>query len=298
MLPVDSIQLNFSPESLSLLNVILALIMFGVALEMRLDDFKQLAKKPYAPFIGMLSQFLILPAATFAVTAALDVPASLSLGLILVAACPGGNVSNFFTHLSGGNTALSVTMSSVSTAACIVMTPLNFTFWASQRESTNALLQSIDLSAGDILLTVLLILVIPTIAGMLTNRQYPSVAAKLAKPFRILSILFLFSFIVLGLKANWQFFVDYISTSFLLVFIVNTAALCIGYSLAKLARLNSPSRKAVTFETGIQNTGFGLILVFNFFGGLGGMAIICAWWGIWHLITGLSLAFLWNKTHR
>lgn len=296
MSDVDTIMLNFSPDSLMILNVVLAAIMFGVALDMRAKHFLHIFKQPFAPVIGLLCQFVLLPAATFLITWSLNVSASLSLGLMLVAACPGGNISNFFTNLSGGNTALSVIMSSVSTFTSIVMTPLNFSFWGSQREETRALLETIALNPADIVMTVLLILIVPTILGVLVREKLPLIADKLVKPMKWLSLVFLACFVGFALSANFQFFLDYVGVVFLLVLLVNTIALTLGFSIASLFGLSKADRKAVTFETGIQNSGFGLILIFNFFGGLGGMALVAAWWGIWHLLSGIGLATFWSRT--
>ena len=298
MSEIDAIQLNFNPASLQFLSLMLALVMFGVALDMRPDNFKQILRAPVAFGIGLFSQYVLLPAVAFTTTLALDTPASISLGILLVCTCPGGNVSNFFTHYSGGNAALSVSMSSVSTLACIVMTPLNFSFWATQREDTAALLQTIHIDPVAIMLQVLIILLLPCVLGMLLRHHRPQLADKLKRPCNIFSILLFIGFIGGGLAANWQIFMDYIGATFWIVVMVNAFALTAGYQFARLFGLGQAERKAVSFEVGIQNTGFGLILSFAFFSQLGGMALVNAWWGIWHLISGLVLASLWRRRSK
>lgn len=295
MTAIDQVQLNFDPGALAALNWILAIVMFGVALDLRLEDFRRVLRAPWAPGIGLLCQFLLMPAIATGLLVLIQPAPSVALGIILVAACPGGNVSNFFTSLARGNAALSISMSSISTLAAILMTPFNFLFWGSVNPATAPLLRSISLQPSDILLTVLTILVLPTILGMLAAHYKPAIAAKLTRPMRWFSILVLFAFVIGALQANFEHFKTYIGVAFWVVLLVNAVALSTGYLLARLARLGEANARAVCFETGIQNSGFGLILCFNFFGGLGGMAIIAAWWGVWHLITGLSLASYWAR---
>jgi BASS family bile acid:Na+ symporter len=130
---------------------------------------------------------------------------------------------------------------------------------------------------------------------MTVARRFPRFAARARKPFRLLSLVFFAVFVVGGLIANLEFFMDYVPQVALFVFLLNAMALALGYYTAKLAGLPEPDRRAVSFEVGIQNSGFGLALVFNFFGGLGGMAIVAAWWGIWHLLAGTALATWWRR---
>lgn len=295
---IDSIRLNFSPESLQVLNIALAVIMFGVALDIHLNDFKTVLKSPKAPLIGLLCQFLLLPALASLLILILQPQPSMALGLMLVAACPGGNFSNFLTQFAGGSAALSVTMSSVSTVLSIVMTPLNLSFWGWLNPHTSHMLQEIKLSAGEILQTVVLILILPLLLGMGVNHWKPTLAQKLHKGLQAFSLIFLVTFIGLALKNNFEYFVRFIGLAAWIVFLTNGAALLMGYWFARGLKLSEPDARAVAFEVGIQNAGFGLILVFNFFNGLGGMAIIAAWWGVWHLISGLGLALWWRRQHR
>lgn len=292
---IDLVRLNFSSQSLQMLNIAVAIIMFGVALDMHPRDFKSVLDAPRASLIGLCCQFLLLPAMACALTFVLQPQPSIALGIILVAACPGGNFSNFLTHFSDGNTALSIAMSSVSTAASIVMTPLNIAFWGTLNPYTAPLLKSIAISPWEILQTVALILLLPLALGMLLNVRLNWLANKLQKPFQIFSLLFLVVFIGMALKSNLNYFVQYIGIAFWIVLLTNGLALLMGYGAARLLKLEIPDARAVAFETGIQNSGFGLILIFNFFNGLGGMALIAAWWGIWHLISGLSLAIYWRR---
>jgi BASS family bile acid:Na+ symporter len=200
---LDQVRLNFNPQGLFIINAAIGLMMFGVALELKLDDFRRIFVAPKAPIIGLGSQFILLPAFTFLLTLILRPPPSIALGMILVASCPGGNLSNIVTYLARGNCAVSVSMTAVSTAAAVFMTPFNLALWGSLNPDTLIILRKVSLSPFDIFVNIFIILGIPLISG--------------------------------------------------------------------------------------------LVLIFNFFEGLGGMAIITAWWGIWHIIAGLIAAFIFSR---
>ncbi len=295
MLPLDQVQLNFNPTTLFILNCILGLVIFGIALDMKVADFRRVTRFPRAVIIGLISQFVIFPALTFLLVLLLRPQPSLALGMMLVAACPGGNISNFITHYSRGNTALSVTMSAISTMAAVVMTPVNFNLWASLYPEASGLLRTFSLNPVDMLVTVLMLLGIPMVLGMSVAARYPGFAERMRDPMKKFSLVVFIVFILGALAANWQHFLHYIGGVILIVIVHNSLALFTGYSLARLAGVGEYERRAVAIEVGIQNSGLGLILIFNFFDGLGGMAIIAAAWGIWHLIAGLSLATFWRQ---
>lgn len=295
MTELDAVRLNFSPESLVALNFILAFVMFGVALDMRWADFRGISAAPRAVLIGMASQFVLLPAAAWALTMLLRPQPSIALGVILVACCPGGNISNFFTHFARGNTALSVTMTAFSTVGALFFTPFNVALWGSLNPETAAILNEIAIDPVEMFVAVAILLVIPAIAGMSVARRFPAFAARAHKPFRILSLAVFVGFVLLALAANWDYFLQYTDRVVVSVLLLNALGFAIGYFVAGAARLAQADRRAVSIETGIQNSGLGLILVFNFFGGLGGMAITAAWWGIWHILAGLTLATWWRR---
>lgn len=294
MTPIDEIALNFDPTSLFILNCILGLVMFGVALDMTLDDFWRIGERPISFIIGMVCQFIILPIVTLMLVIMIGPAPSVGLGMILVASCPGGNISNFFTYLGRGNAALSVSMSAVSTLAAMIMTPFNFAFWGSFVPGSQEILADIALDPLDMAITIFLLMGLPLAAGMFINHRFPQISQKLQRPMKIFSMVFFIGFVILALAANWSNFVNYVSLVFVVILFMNGIALLIGYTGATLARLPEEDRRAVAIEVGIQNSGLGLILIFNFFGGLGGMAIIAAWWGIWHIITGYGLGLFWS----
>ena len=296
MTGIDEITLNFSPASLTLLNAILGIVMFSVAIDLTLSDFKRLGQAPKPLLVGLVSQFLVLPALTFGLVLVMQPIASIALGLILVAACPGGNISNFITHRAGGNSALSVTMTAFATVAAIFITPLNIAFWGNLYPPTRALLQATHIDPVSVAITVGFMLILPLALGIALNTGRPDITARLRKPLQWVSVAIFVAFVVLALAANWSFFLGYAGAVALLVVLHNGLAFGGGYAFATLARLSPYDRRAVTIETGIQNSGLGLVLIFGFFGGLGGMAVVAAFWGIWHAISGITLAALMART--
>jgi BASS family bile acid:Na+ symporter len=290
MTPLDDVVLNFNPSSLILLNVILAFVMFGVALDLTIDDFARLMNAKRAFLIGIFAQFIFMPAATLALIYLIRPAPSVALGMILVAACPGGSISNFVAARANANVALSVSLSGVTTLLSIVMTPLNIAFYGSLYAPAAGLLREIAVDPWDMALAVAALLAIPLALGMTVNHWLPRLAGKLRRPMRLTSLLIFSFFIAAALAANWRPFVGHIADIFLIVLIHNAIGLAGGYGLAWLGRLSEPDRRSIAIEAGMQNTGFGLVLIFTFFSGIGGMAIIAAWWGVWHLISGMALA--------
>jgi BASS family bile acid:Na+ symporter len=292
---IDSAVLNFNSGSLLALNVLIGLMMFGVALGIDVADFKALVATPKPAAIGLGSQFILLPVATFLLTLVLDLAPSVELGMILVASCPGGNLSNVMTYLGRGNAPLSVGMTAVSTAVAVVMTPLNFSLWGGLNPATKPILESVSVNPMTMFGTIVLILGVPLTLGILLARSKPQLASRLEGPFKIFSVVVFVAFVAGALGANWNNFITYIGFLIGIVALQNGLALGLGFGAASAARLSVPDRRAVTFEVGLQNSALALVLVFTFFDGLGGMALIAAWWGVWHIISGLTLAGLWSR---
>lgn len=304
---MDAAKLNFSQGGLLVLNITIAIIMFGVALEIKLEHFKELLKKPKPVIIGVISQFLLLPFLTFSLILAFwdNITVGVAMGMILVAACPGGNVSNFISTLSKGNAALSVSLTAIATISAIFMTPLNFYFWGKMYQdfgpwTHNPLLQELSINPVDMFKTVIILLGIPILLGMLTNHFLPKLTDNVKKPIKIFSIIFFMGMVVIMFVNNYDYFVKYIAWILLIVFIHNAIAISSGYGFAKLFKLNFQNAKTIGIETGIQNSGLGLVLLFNpkIFPqelALGGMMIVVAWWGIWHILAGLSIASIWRR---
>lgn len=295
MLPVDEIRLNFNPTSLAVLNAVLAFLMFGIALDTRAEDFRRLLRMPMAFAVGIVAQFIFLPAITFALTLIVQPGPSIALGMILVACCPPGNVSNILTHRANGNVALSVSMTAVSNAISIVAMPLNLAFWGSIHPTASPLLRSIALDPMQMLLHILMIIGVPFVLGIACARQFPRWTERFKKPLRILSFLTLIGFIVGAIAGNWRYFLDYVGLVLLVVALHDALAFGLGWTVARAARLSDYDSRAMSIEVGIRNAGLGLGIIFSFFDGLGGMAVVAGVWGFWDMIAGLLLAAWWAR---
>ncbi|NBC83114.1 MAG: bile acid:sodium symporter family protein [Bacteroidetes bacterium] len=304
---LDTIQLNFSTESLYVLNITLALIMFGVALEIKMKDFKQVVQFPKPVIVGIISQFVLLPLVTTVVAILLRniITPTMALGMILVASCPGGNISNCITSLAKGNSALSVSLTAFSTLFAIVITPLNFSFWGGvfndvYNAKAGALIRALEIDGNEMFRTVALLLGIPVILGMIFNHRMPNLTRRIIQPFKIVSIVAFMGMVVFAFANNYEYFVLYIKYIFLIVLIQNFLAFSTGYLFSGYWRVNHKERKTLTIETGIQNSGLALVLLFypNIFPSdmaIGGMVFIAAWWGIWHILAGLAVAAYWSR---
>jgi len=292
---IDSIRINFNPDQLFILNLCLAFLMFGVALDLKISNFRYLFKNPKAPLTGLGSQWLFLPLLTLLLIYLFEPPASLGLGMVLVAACPGGNVSNFAVALAGANAALSVFLTTVSTLGATVLTPLYFTLLSPLIPGAESLRQSIYVNPANMVNTIVQLIIIPLLLGMLMRAYLPRLTDKIHRPVRILSMAVFVGFVIVAVYSNFDNIVNYLHIVFLLVVTHNALALFGGYWIARGSSLPEQDARAISLETGIQNSGLGLILIFNFFDGLGGMALIAAWWGIWHLVSAFTLAIFWGK---
>ena len=292
---IDLVRINFDQDQLIILNICLAFLMFGIALDIKLSDFSRLFKSPKVPLIGLVSEYLLLPALTLLLIFIIQPTASIALGMLLLSVCPGGSTSNFMVHLSGANAALSVLLTSVTTLAAIFITPIYFTFLTGLVPLVGDLNTIIAVSPGEMMKTILQLLLVPVGIGMYLNARHPLFTKKIEQPVKILSLLIFFGFVVFAIYGNFEFIKDYLHIVFFIVLIHNGLAYVVGYYFSKLNRLSERDARAISIETGIQNSGLALIIIFNFFDGLGGMAMIVAWWGVWHLISGFSLAMFWKK---
>lgn len=297
---LDTIQLNFNQESVNLMNIAIAFIMFGVALSIKPQHFKTLALHPKPVVLGVIAQYIILPALTYLLIIILRPTTTVALGMILVAACPGGNVSNLISSLSKSNITLSVSLTAITTVMSLFMTPFNFAFWGGLYAKHSPLLVPITIDPVEMFRTVFLILGIPVILGMFVGMKFPAFTKKIDKVAQYTSIIFFVGFIVAALAGNFDVFLRYIHLIFFLVLMHNGLAFLSGYYLPRSLKVSELNSRTICIETGIQNSGLGLALIFNprIFPAelqLGGMAFIAAWWGIWHLVAGLLLAFYWRN---
>jgi len=292
--PLEHVKVEFSEGGLLILNISIAFIMFGVALGVKREDFQEMIRNPKGAISGIISQFVLLPAVTFLLVWIFKPLPGIALGMILVAACPGGNVSNFFSSVARGNIALSVALTGFATLAATFMTPINVEIWGSILPGTSSILKNINLDFLKMFKTVVLILAIPLAAGIFFARRFPGLTEKIQKPIRYLSFVILLAIIALAFYNNIGLFLDYYDYIIYIVLIHNALAFATGYFFSKSLKNTAADIRSITIETGIQNSGLGLIIVFNFFDGHGGMAIVTAWWGIWHILSGFIIAKIFS----
>lgn len=307
LIQLDPIRINFSSAGMHTINLVLCFVMFGVALNIKPGQFTELIKNPKLPLIGLFSQLIALPAITFLLVISLNnfITPTVAMGMILVAACPGGNISNFITSFSKGNTELAVGLTATSTIFATITTPFNFAFWGGLyvkylSNHADRMLKPLTIDNWQMFETVFILLGIPLILGIIFSRKFPRATSKIKKPIQTVSFVFFIAMIVLAFANNWDFFLKYIFYVFIIVLIHNGLALITGFSIGTLFKVSITNRRTLTIETGIHNSGLGLLLLFNpkiFPANLqiGGMIFIVAWWGIWHIVSGLSLATYWHN---
>jgi bile acid:Na+ symporter, BASS family len=299
-MPLDQIVVNINPNAQLLLAGVIALLIFGVSLDLRVRDFVVIFDKPLVPLVGVVAQCLLLPAFTWGLTMLMPmlgwhIPASVALGMILVGSCPGGSTSNVITHFAKGNVAMSVAITGISSIAAVITTPLNTLFWAGLNPSTAALMKTFAIDPWEFLLSLTLSLALPLAAGMALAHYVPRVADKLKKPMQIFAFGFLVLFILAAAGANAKNFAATLATVFPVIIVHNASALLLGWVAATLAGADEPNRRAISIEVGMQNSGLGLAIIFAHFKGLGGAAVVAAGWGIWHIVSGLVLAWWWRR---
>ena len=305
---LNAVSINFGQGGMTIVNFILAFVMFGVALGIKPQTFKDVFKNPKSVIVGIILQWVGLPAVTFAIALALSpwITPMIALGMILVASCPGGNISNFISSLSKGNIELSISMTAVTTAFAPLVTPFNFFLWGSLYSQIIAFKSDIPtlvIPFFPMLEQILLLLGVPIFLGLLFARYFPNATKKITKPAQVLSILLFIGMVIVSFSQNFQIFLDNIFYVFFIVMLHNASALATGYFGGKLARVPEADRRSFTVEIGIQNSGLGLILLFNpaifppeiWHGHYGGMLFITAWWGIWHIVSGLTVAYLFRR---
>jgi BASS family bile acid:Na+ symporter len=298
---IDDIRLNFSDGGLLYMNITLACIMFGVALEIRVDNFKKLLKSPKPALLGIFSQFLLLPALTFVLVILLNPPPSVAMGMILISACPGGNISNFISALAKANIELSVSLTAFATLAASFLTPINFAFWGgryvSYYERGSDFHIPIEIDFLEMAKIVFILLGLPLVLGMLFAHYFPAVAKKYLKQVKIVSIFLYMTFIIGALWANLEYIPGYVLPIGVVVLFLNSQTLFTGYLVGTLARTSIPDRRTLSIETGIQNSGLALVLIFNpkLFNANGGMAFMAAWWGIWQMLSGIGIAAILGR---
>lgn len=301
LLVLDEITLNFTRQGLMILNIAVGFIMFGVALNIKKEQFVDILQQPKIVLVGLLAQYILLPIFTVLLCLVLKsyITPSIAFGMILIAACPGGNISNFMSSLAKANIALSVMLTAIGTLSAIFMTPLNFSLYGNLYASTSPLLRPINIDTWEMLKTVTILLGIPVMVGMWFNSRFPKLTDKIKNPIKLLSIAVFGIMVIIAFSNNVDYFLKYIKWIFLIVLLHNFVALFMGYFVSRAFGLTKKNSRTISIEVGIQNSGLALILIFNpsIFPPelkMGGMAFIAGWWGIWHIVAGLTMSYTWG----
>ena len=295
MHPVDTLHINFNPDQMAVLNMAMAFLMFSVALDVRWGDFQKVLAFPKSVAVGLVAQYLFFPVLTLGIIHLFRPPVSIALGMVLVSGCPSGNMTNFLVHFAKANVALSVTLNAIIIVVATVTTPANFFFLSQYVPESAMLRKSFSLELLEMAKIIVTLIVAPLLLGMTLNSRFPVIVATIRAWVQRISLLLFFVILLLALLGNRANIAQYLGFVFLLVLVHNLAGLGLGYCLGRLARLPELDCRTLAFESGVHNTALGLILIFRFFDGLGGMALIAAWWGIWDLLTGYGLAWWWRK---
>lgn len=302
---LDSVQLNFGNNGGLILSIVQAFIMFGVALSIKPLHFKTAFSKPKGVITGLVSQIVLLPLVTFIGVYVFKsyLTVTVALGAILVACCPGGNISNFISSISRGNVELSVSLTTISTVSAVVITPLNFSIWGNLFINSTELVRELYIPISEVFKTLFLIIGVPLLLGILCSSKLPRFTQKIAKPIQRISLAIFMVMVIIAIGVNFIDIITYIKYILLIVLIHNALAFLTGNTAARVMRLNDRDRRTLTIETGIQNSGLALLLIFNpeIFPPdvvTGGMAYLAAWWGVWHIISGLGLSLFWNLRRK
>jgi BASS family bile acid:Na+ symporter len=281
-----------------LLTLIVLGLVFSVALDLKPADFQRVLHNRRSVVAGLVPQFLLLPVATWLATLVLDLPPSMEAAMILVAACPGGSLSNVITHLGRGNTALSVSISAVSAVIAMVMTPFNFAWMVGTNPATAQWMRHLDIDASGVLLALLVMLGAPMALGLFVGQRYPAAAHRLKKPLSKICMLALLAFVVTALMRNWGQLVALLPLPLYVVMAHNASGLLLGWLSARGFAVSEPDKRAIVVEGGMQNSSLALGIVTVQFASDLGMLIICSLWGIWHIVSGLTMVAWWRRLDR
>ena len=295
---IDQVIIELRPGSQLALTLILLFMMLGVALGLKPEHFAFIRRSPGKIVVGATTQMLGLPLLTLAFLYVWHLPASVALGMIIVACCPGGNSSNVMTKIAGGNAAYSVSLTAVSSVLAPFYTPAAILFWAGLYPPAGGLIDSIEVNAADFFIRTSLILLLPLVTGMLVAQYFPVLAERWSTRLTRVSLILLFVLIFAGIMGNWRWIMLFGALTLPLVAAHNSLSFLLGWLVGRKLIKESASQRALTFEVGIQNSGLGLVILLSQFDGLGGAALIISTWGIWHFVGGFSAIGLYRRVDR
>lgn len=283
----------YSPETFVWLKTyitwMLGIIMFGMGMTMTLEDFKGVLQSPKAVTIGVLAQFLVMPALAYFLCKIFNLPAEIAVGVILVGCCPGGTASNVITYIAKGNTVLSVACTSVSTILAPILTPAIFYILASQW---------IDINAMSMLKSILQVVLFPIILGLIARTFLKNKVDHYIQVMPLISVIAIVAIVAAIIAGSKAQIVESGLIILGIVILHNGLGLLLGFWSARIFRLPYADCKAISIEVGMQNSGLGVALAAVHFALSPVTAVPSAIFSLWHNISGSTLATYWaTKNH-
>lgn len=243
----------------TLLFIALGLVMFGLGLSLTVGDFKRLLQHPRAVVLALVLQVLVLPAACYALIVLLGVAPLYAVGLMLLAASPGGVSANLFSHLFGGNVAMNISLTAINTVLSIISLPL-ITNWAINTFAHTG--QVVPLQFGKVV-EVIVIVLVPVVLGMWVHRRVPSFSARMEKPMKTFSAVVLAAFALIAMAKEWSALVESFAGIGPAVLLFNAISLASGYYLSRAAGLDKSMATAISFEIGIHNSTLAIFIALS-----------------------------------
>lgn len=270
------------------LPVCIVVIMIAMGATLTAADFRRVLSRPKQIGVGLLCQLVLLPVLGFAVAWAFPLEAVFAVGIVLLAASPGGTTSNLIVHAAGGDRALSVSLTSLSNAVVWITMPILLTIAFRAFDLDEA---SVDFPIGELILQIAALTIIPVLIGMGLRRWKPSLCDRFEQPSKIFASVFLALVVIALVVTNWTAVVDN-AAKFAPAFIVlNLVALAVGYGVSKAFGLDPRQASTIGIETGLQNSTLALTIAVSVLGN-SELAIIPGLYGVWMLFTGFAFAYL------
>ncbi|WP_373893471.1 bile acid:sodium symporter family protein [Virgibacillus natechei] len=266
------------------ISLMLGIIMFGMGLTLSVSDFKGVFQAPKSVLIAVVAQFTIMPLLALGLALIFQLPPEVAVGVILVGCCPGGTASNVMTFLAKGNTALSVSVTAVSTLLAPILTPALTLLLASQW---------LPVSAGDMFVSIVQIVLIPIVLGIVVRLLFRKQVEKSVAALPLVSVVGIVAVAAAVVSTNTEAIVATGLLIFSVVVLHNVLGLLIGFLLAKVLRLDLSDQKAISIEVGMQNSGLAAALASVHFSPVA--AVPSALFSVWHNISGPILATWWGK---
>mgnify|MGYP000916148679 CR=1 FL=1 len=233
-----------------ILAISLIIIMFGMGLSLLKDDFIRILQNPTAVIIGLLSQIILLPIIAYVLISLLGADTDIAIGIMILAACPGGPTSNLITHLAKGDTGLSVSLTAANSLITIFTIPFVVDFALTQFLDASEMIQIDKLKT---IIQIFVIVIIPVSIGMALKASKPTFADKMSRPVKIASAVVLFLVIIGLILKKKENLIPYLKQAGLIALALNLATMLIGFVAAKLAKLNLAQSITISIESGIQN---------------------------------------------